>query len=695
MDLIEELKNIESKSPKQAQEKTVAFLSRVDFSDSNLSEQGTDYIRHILNDYIAVNKPITELQAITMHCILCKQSLTEQGLNDVSIKYHQADGNPPYYRDDENSINFCCNPVIDGSVCCKAYLLDPYCENNEKSEKTRLGYFANRIMALEHEIRHTVQFTQKMESSLDDATPNNYLMAKEHIARLCSLLPGGKYNKNNTNLYSENHDQFLYEIDAYRTGYKRALDRLKTLSSRAYQVAITSERFGEKLNKWNFDLEKYTEIEWKHDTNPNNSGVKANHKASLIIDTTLPKLSSKERSFCFQKYPILSLTYNADGSKKLLEQVEQERDANINELLVSTQVTPVEIQRKVPRIIKIYETAIESDPVLSFERCMKQIAELSWDSNRAYSGEQQQELEDKYNYSKVMKELRAIVEKAEKLATYIEEVDYKTVKQIFSKCKRDLKVSNMHDKNSQRFWLDKQNEMRKIERAIMLNRDFRLIEERDIKEAQKKRMEINQAEEILKKVFPGFEPHKMHFKGITKEGDIEAFNNVEEKLLLEESYKRYTKDVIARAKKTKEPAIVAGVELTTAIKTFYDFEVTEEQRQEFKRKLELGEITPLKNVYSDEGYFEFKQELKPHSSPITENETSQHKKTEQEEDKQQQQQVTPENDVTAKKQEERNGQTIKEEQTYVDEYGVVRQKDDNLKNNHQEINRNFERGMSS
>ncbi len=659
MDFIEEIQKAvaKAKTPEQAEEKVVELINKTDFSDSAIKQQSIIYIQDILENYIALNKPITSLQAKTMHCILCKQALTEQGVPDIKITYRK-EGGSPCFRDDRKCIDFCDNPEF-SSVCSYTYLLKPYCKDIEKSEKSRLAYIARCIADIEHEARHAVQFIKMMPKTLDEITPRSYLMAKQHIARMCSDVTDLKYNKNGLNagkLYLENHEQFLYEVDAYYTGFKRALEKLKILSPKAYNVAITQERFGEKLNNWNINLESYNDIEWQHDTNPTDTGVKANHKASLIIDTILPNITSSHRKYYFQNYPTLHLTYNHDGSKKSLEQVEREREANINRILVTG--TPEDVKKKVPKIIQIYETAIESDPVLSFERCMKQIAMLSWDGTRHYTNGVDT-LEEKYDHAKVMAELKATTEKAKKLASYIEDSDYKIVKRIFSKCKRDLETSKKTDIKNSMFYGEKKLAMFKIKKEIMTNRDFKSIEENDRKIAAQKKMAQMQAEEIIKKVFPNFTPQNIIFESLTNGSLFKETNNVEQKLLLEESYKRYVKDLMKSSGKMQGQSFVTGGELLTAIKNYYNFEVTDEQRLEFERKLKNGEIKTLKNIYSDDGYSEQNLELLPHKTTTVEPEK-------QEENKQ----TRPKQTTTFKPKEEKKH---KDEEEY-DEYGIIKPK---------------------
>lgn len=679
MNLLEELQNTvaKAKTPEQAQKLLVDYLSSLDFSNEEMKRSGFSLVSHFL-ERVQKGEQLNLLETKAIVTTMFKIVMEDYGLKDIKI--HFRDKTPEekfvaaFYRDHDKSVTF-----FNDSQEFKDFM------SGNLDLNTRLNILSNDIFrVVAHELRHAVQFRRLESNSIrpEDVNTRNFLMSKQFLSQQFSEI-APKYKRTNINkqLYSLNHDKFIYEIDANAAAHSETIYLLEELSPTLFEKQINQQRRyrDERLDK----LKNSENIEWKHDTNPNNDVVNANHKASLVIDTVLPQLNSKDRKFLFEKNPILHMTYNPDGSKKSLEQVEREREANINRILVTG--TPEDVKKQVPRIIRTYETAIESDPVLSFERCMKQIATLSWDGARYYSrgGEN---LEEKWDHAKVIAELNAAVKKAEKLASYIEEVDYKIVKQAFAKCKKDLEISKKTDQRSWMFYNEKRRAMYGIEREIMLNRDFRIIKERDRKEAAKKRMNEMQAKETIKKVFPNFNPQNIRFEGIANSSVLKEANNVEEKLLLMESLKQYMQDS-AKYRQTKHKTpVVSQQDLYMAIRSFYNFEATDEQKQEFERKLKNGEIELLKNVYTEDGYLERKQELLPHATKKIESVTK-------EEIKQVKEQPLP-----APKQEPQT--TRQEEKEEFDEYGIkIPPKENGMKSANEiplrnaQRQQNFERTM--
>lgn len=666
MNLLEEIQKAiaKARTPDQAERLAVEYIAKLDMKNPDTRQQAVERCKQILS-VVEDNREISSLDAKTLHSLITKIHLSDIGLDipfryisrDEAVKKHNVSTTTlGFYTPSSDSITFI-DETVYGFLTTRALTEEfrdksnPNKPQTEGIKLTKFNSIAEQIQTICHECQHAIQKRTFEGLQLDQMTTDGYIIDKQNATRECYLTATSKYGKNE--IYWDNHDEFYNELDADEKGYEQSLGLLRELSPSIYQTAV--ERFGfEKLRQTCKEKKRsYEEVTWSHKTNPNNAPVSASHKASMIIDTILPQLSSSRRKDIFKEIPSLYITYNSDGSKKSLAQVEREREANINRLLVMG--TPEEIKVKVPRIIRTYETAIESDPVLSFERCMKQIAELSWDGTRHYSrgGES---LEEKYDHAKVIAELKAATEKAGELASYIEDCDYKIVKQAFAKCKRDLEISKKTDQRSWRFYNEKRRAMYGIESEIMKNRDFKIVKERDEREAAKKRMNEMQAEEIIKKVFPNFTPQNIIFEDVANGSLFKEADNVEQKLLLIESYKKYVQDCAKyRQTKHKLPQ-VSSQDLLAAIHNFYNFQYSDLQKQEFERKLKNGEIEILKNVYTDDGYLDRKQELLPHATKKVEPVT-------QEEIKQVKEQPTsaPQQAPQTRKQEE------KEE---FDEYGV-------------------------
>ena len=607
MELIQELENqFKTKSKTgtiQEKEKiAVDFLCGVDFKDSNTITQAEQYIRHILTDFVGKNEQITSLEAKIVHCMIAKISLDGSGLNDVKIKYVDRTEKDfhagAYYRDIDNSINF-----FNNDVCNTREWTEPYGTkgNVEKGATSRLDYFAHEVSKLQHEIQHAVQFKNMSESELSPSllTPESYVISRQYIARIFAKAQDSKYYKKGLDvdrLYNDNHDQFYYEIDADKHEIERTLEMLKTISQQAYQIATDQSRntYLQKLKEKTEQLDNYSAVNWTHDTNPEMIEVSANHKASMIIDNILPQLSEKQRKTFMDKYPALSITYNPDGSLKTLEQVEREKQTKLNNLL--TNGTDGEIQERATNVSKVYDTAIESHPVLCFEKCLQHIARLSWNSDRFFTDSG---IEVKYNHSEVRKELRMAQAKAKAIASYIEDTNIKLVKAIFERYKKELMASPRFDQTSVRFFEEKKLAIYGIENQIYRNKEVKSIIEKDKESLHKrklKHMQMSQAEEIIKKVFPNFKPYPQN--EILKDGVVEISNNVTEKLMLMEAYKRYvriTTDTNSQTKQDKN--FVASNELLSAIKTLYEFNKTTEEKTAFEEALKNEEIKIICNKY--------------------------------------------------------------------------------------------------
>lgn len=608
MNLLYELENqfkIKSKTESIQEKEKIAvdFLCTVDFTDPINKSQAEQYIKHILNDFVGKNQEITSLEAKIIHCMITKISLDNLGLQDVKINYVSKDGQNTnagaYYRDSDNSVNF-----FNESVCNKQEWLLPYGskDNIEKGVLSRLDYLTQEIFKLEHEIQHAVQFKNMFvsENKVDLLTPESYIISRQYVARLFAKAEGTKYYKHGLNidrLYYDNHDQFFYEIDADKYGYERTLNILKTISPKAYQIAIDEHRNGyeTKLKNKTEQLKNYSAVTWKHNTNPELLEVSANHKSSMIIDNVLPRLNGKQRKEFMDKYPSLLVTYNPNGTLKSLEQVEREKQSKIDELLING--TDKEIQEKAINISKVYDSAIESHPVLCFEKCLQHIARLSWNSDRYFTDSG---IEVKYNPNQIRKELKLAEEKAKLIASYMEDTDAKQLKLIFDKYKKEVMTNSKLDRTSIRFFEDKKLAVLGIENQINLNREVKLVIDNDIKEISKKRiqkqLQKKQSEEIIRKVFPKFNPNPQ--TGVLKDGSVELFNNVNERMMLLEAYKQYIRTIASNNSINKEDVnYVESSSLLLAINTLYNFTPTKEEKSHFYEALQNGEINIIKNKY--------------------------------------------------------------------------------------------------
>lgn len=600
MRLIQELENqFKSKYKKGTLEEkekiAVEFLNSVDFKDGSNKSQAEQYITHMITDYVCKDKEITSLEAKIIHCMIAKMSLADLNLDNIRVNYidrtkeHQNTG--AFYSNE--SINF-----FNQSVCNKNDWLLSYV-----SVGSRLNYFVHEVFVMEHEIQHAVQFKEisKSEKDPEKLSVDDYIISRQYVARLCARAQGSKYYKKDLDvdrLYNENHDQFYYEIDADLQGVKRSLSLLRKLSMSAYNIAIDEKigwNFLSKLKSKQSQLDNYLDITWEHDTNPDNTKVCANYKTSMIIDNILPLLNGKERTKLMLEYPALLVTYNSNGSKKDLQQVEKEFTNKKSKLLLEG--TDEQIRTTMPNLEKLYKTAVESDPVLSLEKCLQHISRMTWDQDRYFTDSG---LDVKYNPNEIRKELKYAKQKALKISKSLEDTHAKTIENILNKEEREVFKSQKHDQKSLRFFEDKKLAFYDIKSEIYRNKEVINVIEKDKKEAMQKKvlkkMKREQAEDTIKKIFPNFSPAPHN--GTLKNGYIEFSNNVNERMMLMEAYKQYVKSTIGSSSKvSKNKDFIPSSHLLSAINELYDFIPTQEEKIQFNEALQEGEIYIIKNKY--------------------------------------------------------------------------------------------------
>lgn len=592
-ELENEFKNKGKKGTAEEQEKiALEFLSSLNFKDKDIQSQALEYVRHMLSDYVEKNEPVSPLETKMMYSMITKTSLAKLGLDDVKIEFRNrtdADRNAAaFYAHNNKTITF-----YNDVVCDKYEFLNSYPGVN--GGDSRLDYFARQVMVMEHEIAHAEQFNEidKQIVNGNTITPRSYIIQQQSLARYFATALNTKYYKKDAvdRLYWDNHDQFYYEIDADKQGIERMLEMTQTISPRMYEIAINEKRnsYLKTLNKKNNELANYDEIKWKHDTNPNNGEVSASHKASLIIDTILPKLGRGQRKGFFEKYPALNVLYNEDGSKKSLEQVEKEKQAKIHDILVNG--SDDNIQSDANGIANLYDTAIEGDALLSLERSLQHIARLTWGSDRYFTDGGN---EVKYSPKHIRKEMYDAKEKAMQIASTIEGVDAKNAKNLFAKYEKEAMNCKKSNDGSLRFYEDKKLALYNIQNAFYHNEEYKqTIKEQQEKQHQEnlaKQQNKNHAQSVLKKVFPEFNPTSNIMDG------EQLVPNKHEKMMLMEACRQYLKSVPS----IKGEDFVPTVTIRNAINDFYDFDLTQEDVDKFNSMLKEEKVELPKNRYQIE-----------------------------------------------------------------------------------------------
>lgn len=605
MDLIAELNNaITTKSKtnnsQEFENVAVEFLSEVDFTDPEIRKQAVDYIRFLLKDYVEQNREISSVDAKNMHCMITKMSLDMLGLKGIKINYRdRTDKDDPgtgaYYFDKDKSLNF-----FNQSVCNETYLLLPYGDaKDKKGGESRLSYFDHQVETLEHEIQHAVQYKEmeKVRNGKEDFTVETFVMTRQDCARIIAQneqnTKGYKHGKEAVKLYGDYWKDFYYELDAEKHGIERMFDWMKKLSPKAYEIAMNESRniYVAKLKEKNEKLKDYFVETWRHNSNPERPEMVVNHKASMVFDNILPKLSGKDRKMYFDYCQALSITNKPDGTLKTLDEIKKEKQSKIRELLING--SDEEIRKKVTNISKVYDAAIESDPILCFEKCLQHISELSWDSDRYFVDHGDVV---KYDPNYVRKELSFTEKKAKAISSYMEDIGASRLEQSIKKYEKSLERNLKKDKANFRFYDDKKRALEEIKNEINLNIEVNEELEKNAKEALKIKAEKTKVEEILARVFPDFKPHSQI--GTIKDGSVIFSNNVNEKLMLNEAYKNYVRTILNDENIDKsDKNFVRASELLSAIKCFYDFQPTIEEINKFNQMLKNGKIKVPRNLY--------------------------------------------------------------------------------------------------
>lgn len=468
------------------------------------------------------------------------------------------------------------------------------------SVKSRLGYLAKQIFVINHEIQHAVQWNMMEQESKDINTisSENLVMSKQNVARYLSTQRGSKYykNLNPEKLYKDNHDQFYYEIEADMFGFDRTLKLLKNISHKSYELVTGSNyKYLDKLEERKQQIENYSFVMWKHDTNPNNMEVSANHKASLIIDTVFPNLKNSDRKMFFNLYPALNINYHEDGSKKTLDEIESEKAERLRQVLTSTPDKNVNVSAL--RVSKLYDSAIESDPLLSFEKCMRHISRMSWEEDRYFTNGG---MEVKYSPKEIRKELKASIAKASTIVSYMEEVNSLEIEKIFNKYRKEVEQSRKLDPTSLRFINDKMHGIYDIQYKFRKNKELlesiKKNEELVRKKNLQAKMDKENALETLKNVFPNFNPKPQTYV-LNKD---EMLNNTIELMMLEEAYRHYLRSISKLNRSdTQKDDYVPGHMLLATIRKLYPFKPTDEEKEEFAEALKNGKIEIVANKYEN------------------------------------------------------------------------------------------------
>lgn len=585
---------------KAGYEKVVKGLDEVFFQDEETQKYAIDYCKKILEGKILDNnQSISSYEALAVHYLTTRLSAIEHGLSDIRIKYayNEKDaGTGAFYSGIDKSINFFFHNTCEN--------VDFFARRpGNDGGNSRVKEFLYQIKVINHELTHADQFSnpeRTISENIEDISPEYYIMMKETVARLLTNTKESKYltrkkkveekewwsesrREGIDRLYHDNHDQFLFEIDANVGGYeygKKVMEKISPKLKSIFEGSFSSYYVKDKA-----EVRDFKDITWEHDTNPNDDKVSAQHKASLVIDTDLA--SAKQRALIMQQYPALAITYNPNGTKKTLKQVEEDQARRIESINKSDEPQQVKIS-KIRKINTIYQTAIESDPVLSLEKCLEHMGKISYEGG------------EHYHHNSPEKELRETLKKAKLLIPCIEKADSKIVLGFLKKYKKEMLSSSKRGQKNISLYESKKLAYYDLCGLMRKNRDIKQVEQEERQEMirldQEKRHALAKAKDILSKVFPDFEPtpHTYEFRN---DGNLHQVNNEQEKRLLQISASKIpSSSMLSKFGFSRD-------DVYSAINTVYDFRYKDSEAidEQVREQLDNEEISIIPNAFEPKG----------------------------------------------------------------------------------------------
>ena len=602
----------------------VEYLNSADFSSAEVVEICLSHSKKIIAG-IEQNKPITAFDAKVLYCMLAKIELQKLGLPQVKVNFveRKAEGDTAgaFYNPATDSVNF-----YNSNVANVLDLLKPCFKGDGNGgslpyPERRLDYLADELFKMEHEIEHAKQWKKMREATAnpEKTTGPVYLQLRQHFARLISYNSWSKYqfgDAKNEDIYKKNHDEFIYEIEADKMGLVRVKSLLSELNPTMFRVGYGKyER--EKLEQKTQQLENYDKIVWNHSTNPNNGMVSANYKASMMIDATMsfamqhPQLLEQ----IFRDYPFVSLTHNPDGSKKSLEQIQTEFSQKIAEADNGS----LEGFNKVANLKTLYETVVESDAVLSFERCLENAFSVSAKTEEYTTKGGMKVKSSKFSSKYAIYVAR---KKLEELAGYIETEDVKRIEKILKDYEMKVKeaqyderrvdtstltkAEQLEHRNEMQLYLDKLDLFRWVGFSLHGNRDYRGVKTAENEKLSAEREKLRKANEVLQTVFPGFTPQPVYYEfNETGSAPIET-DNITEKFIIAKSFEQFRASYVRIFDKLNPEEKIPLDTIRRAIETVYNFQLKPGEVAKLEEQLKNGDLELIPNMCS--------QKIKPQDS---------------------------------------------------------------------------------
>jgi len=296
-----------------------------------------------------------------------------------------------------------------GEEAIKGMLYSNYART-AKSPQDRMRRFWQEVCVIYHEATHAWQQdeTNKHINNTDIMPAEIFVMDKLGFAKHISNKVTGLGEQD---IYTNNHDEFLFELQADLFGGLYAMEAIKHIASRVLRrssdkssdkrqeikrilngVSREADRTSEELWK---KINLYDSVGFNSANNPNNMRVRAEYKASAIIERFVRYNNGKLPLSYREDFPSCAYTYTKHGDKKTLWELKHDRMALIKKY-----------PSKKADIDLLYETIIGGDPQLSLARYVDQLENIDVEA-LPYDKNKQRELKS------ILSKIKGIVKSAE------------------------------------------------------------------------------------------------------------------------------------------------------------------------------------------------------------------------------------------------------------------------------------------
>ena len=531
----------------------------IDFSSDDIATQSYKNIARIINS-ATKNETIDKTDMLVAFCLLTKQTLVSNGLGDVKISYiHKTDEEiienaTTYYSDKDKTINLFFEDILDEVMLKKL--------NAPIAPLARVVEIVKQINIMKQVVQTAQQFELfRVFSKTPNLTPPSvYISQKQYLATTLSKKKG-KY--------------LSYDL------------LTKTANGKELNYGDFS-----KYGATTFDVNSESDSEWSYLTNPKQALVSTSYMASLVLCDVLRKLTKEDRDVFAKEYPVVFLNFNTDGTRKTLIEVEKDRENKLKNIQNIKDKKQQELETKA--VLSLYEAIIESDPILSLERCLLHITNLSWESDRYFVPKNE---ENEYSPTSIREEMRLASEKAQAIISVIEGDGAEFVEPILKTFEKTILDFTKAKKVDKTFLDDKKHYMFAISNLYFKNDDLSLGPKDKVLASDDKRKEIDRAVKTLKIVFPTLLPNPTVF-GVSGDGKYIELPNVDERIMLDIAWENYRTAYIT--KKDEDPDLlgVEPIDLQRAIRLVYPYnEYSFEDRVAVEEKIKEGEITLIPNLY--------------------------------------------------------------------------------------------------